>query len=208
MVGHLCVLQYGFTTDQVNSTSAIDCASLYYARRNIMESPRLLGVMYKNKEKRWLLVGGAAFFRTGTPAPRLVLDAEIKAYLDHWFPLDLRHRDEFKGICYWQVLWPRHVRPYGFILHKMRMVSKKYREEWREERRQWIAEEKAKGVTNPLCSRFCGPQALDPSCRRSLSSVRSSSQHSLGHPLSPFHRRASRPSFMTATIKRDGYGYS
>ncbi len=81
MVRHLCVLKYGFT--EVNSTSAIDCASLYYARGNIMESSRLLGVMYKNQEKRWLLVGGAAFFRTGTMPPRLVLDAKIKAYLDH-----------------------------------------------------------------------------------------------------------------------------
>ncbi|KAI0760449.1 hypothetical protein C8Q74DRAFT_1372311 [Fomes fomentarius] len=147
MVRHLCVLKYGFTTDQLNGMSSIDCATLYYARRYIMESPRLLDLVHKKTETRWLLVGGAAFFRTGTTPPRLVLDAEIKAYLDHWFPPDLHHRDEFKGMRYVQILWPDNVIPYGIVRHKMNMRSKKYREEWREDRRKWIAEEKAKGVT-------------------------------------------------------------
>ncbi len=109
MVKQLCLLKYGFTTDQVNGTSSIDCATLYYAQRHIMESPRLLDVVYKKTETRWLLVGGAAFFRTGTTPPKLVLDAELKAYLDHWFPPDLHHRDEFKGMYYTQILWPHDV---------------------------------------------------------------------------------------------------
>ncbi|KAI0760441.1 hypothetical protein C8Q74DRAFT_1296325 [Fomes fomentarius] len=48
---------------------------------------------------------------------------------------------------YVQILWPDNVIPYGIVRHKMNMRSKKYREEWREDRRKWIAEEKAKGVT-------------------------------------------------------------
>ncbi len=68
MVRHLCVLKYGFTTvTQVNRNyrmSPIHCATLYYARRNIIILPRLLDLVYRKMactETRWLLVGGRLF---------------------------------------------------------------------------------------------------------------------------------------------------
>ena len=114
MVKHLCLLHYGATQADIDHFGALDFAAYHYEQHRAFEAPYLIPMTFHPRStdpnqtlEMWLLPGKVAFYRAGTPRPKLPFDDEALAYLDTWFPSKLLKRPEFGGMRYIQTAWPR-----------------------------------------------------------------------------------------------------